>query len=132
MKKCARCGKRGPFLHLDENGLCEDCQRAAAIEAENSWDPIVPTFGADVIPESTVIAPDPIKITATVCKKESSMSKHRFEYILHEVGGAGTKYPPSTWIIRDTETGVCYLLVTHASSSGLTPLLGADGKPIRM
>lgn len=33
-------------------------------------------------------------------------------------------------IFRDTQTGVCYLWRAGGYSAGLTPLLGADGKPM--
>ena len=35
-----------------------------------------------------------------------------------------------TLILRDRETGAEYLFVQSGSAGGLTPLLGADGKPI--
>ena len=35
-----------------------------------------------------------------------------------------------TLILRDRETGAEYLFVQSGYAGGLTPLLGADGKPI--
>ena len=35
-------------------------------------------------------------------------------------------------VILDKETGVTYLYVADAYSGGLTPLLDADGKPLKM
>lgn len=34
MAKCNRCGKKGFFLKVNENGLCADCQRTVQIEQE--------------------------------------------------------------------------------------------------
>lgn len=34
MAKCNRCGKKGFFLKVNENGLCADCQRAVQLEQE--------------------------------------------------------------------------------------------------
>jgi len=39
-------------------------------------------------------------------------------------------YMPTIIILRDKQTGAQYLFVRSASGGGLTPLLGADGKPI--
>ena len=33
-------------------------------------------------------------------------------------------------ILKDTQTGVCYMSRSNGSSVGLTVLLGADGKPV--
>ena len=54
----------------------------------------------------------------------------RFETVIEEgtsLTGSGKKY-----IIRDNETGVNYLLGSHEKQmgTGLTVLVGPDGKPI--
>ena len=36
----------------------------------------------------------------------------------------------SLYILRDKQTGVHYLFAKSGYAGGLTPLLGADGKPI--
>lgn len=36
----------------------------------------------------------------------------------------------SVEILRDTQTGVCYLWRAGGYAGGLTPLLNADGKPV--
>ncbi|MDV8001422.1 DUF6440 family protein [Rhodococcus sp. IEGM 1408] len=33
-------------------------------------------------------------------------------------------------ILKDTQTGVCYLWRASGYGGGLTPMLGADGKPV--
>ena len=50
----------------------------------------------------------------------------RFEKIHKESLG----FADSVEIFRDTQTGVCYLWRSGGYSGGLTPLLGADGRPI--
>lgn len=50
----------------------------------------------------------------------------RFEKLHSEGMGFGG----SVEILRDTETGVCYLYRSGGYAGGLTPLLGADGKPV--
>lgn len=50
----------------------------------------------------------------------------RFERILSE--GSGFRGTNEIWV--DTETGVQYLYHQVGYSGGLTPLLGADGKPV--
>lgn len=35
-------------------------------------------------------------------------------------------------IIRDRETGVCYLMAVSGYGGGITPLLDSDGKPVVM
>ncbi|HJH57704.1 MAG TPA: DUF6440 family protein [Euryarchaeota archaeon] len=56
------------------------------------------------------------------------MSNDRFE-VVHREGGvlaeAGLRM-----ILRDRETGVCYLWVWSGNGAGLTPLLDAEGKPL--
>ncbi|HZK32763.1 MAG TPA: DUF6440 family protein [Corynebacterium sp.] len=34
-------------------------------------------------------------------------------------------------ILVDTDTGVCYLQFTRSYGGGITPLLDAEGKPVR-
>ena len=50
--------------------------------------------------------------------------ENRFQKIHAEGMMAGTE------ILLDTETGVQYLFYKSGYAGGLTPLLGADGKPI--
>ena len=50
----------------------------------------------------------------------------RFEKVHTETIGFGG----SVEILRDTRTGVCYLWRASGYAGGLTPLLGADGKPV--
>ena len=52
----------------------------------------------------------------------------RFEVLLNETPNGGMMM--ATVIIRDTVTGVLYLQLVNGYGGGLTPLLGADGKPI--
>lgn len=56
------------------------------------------------------------------------MADNRFEVVLEE-GGLTT---PGGWrtVIRDTETGVCYLIVQSPNGGGITPLLNEFGKPL--
>lgn len=55
------------------------------------------------------------------------MDDKHFE-VIHKEGSAMT--PERTLILRDRETGAEYLFVQSGYAGGLTPLLGADGKPI--
>ena len=55
------------------------------------------------------------------------MDYKRFE-VIHKEGSAMTT--ERTLILRDRETGAEYLFVQSGYAGGLTPLLGADGKPI--
>lgn len=55
------------------------------------------------------------------------MDDKRFE-VIHKEGSALTT--EKTMILRDRETGAEYLFVQCGYAGGLTPLLGADGKPI--
>ena len=52
----------------------------------------------------------------------------RFEMVategLHGSGGA------QTWVLADKVTGVQYLVVATPAGTGVTPLLGSDGKPV--
>jgi len=53
----------------------------------------------------------------------------RFEVIESEAPDGGLMMM-QTVILRDTVTGVLYLLGTYGEAGGITPLLGADGKPL--
>ena len=55
------------------------------------------------------------------------MDDKRFE-VSHTEGSA--MMTERTLILRDRETGTEYLFVQSGYAGGLTPLLGADGKPI--
>ena len=58
------------------------------------------------------------------------MSKDkRFEVILKE--GSSLSDAGQIIILLDTETGIQYLWVKSGYAGGLTPLLDADGQPIR-
>ena len=57
----------------------------------------------------------------------STADDKRFE-VIHKEGSAMTT--ERTLILRDRETGAEYLFVQSGYAGGLTPLLGADGKPI--
>ncbi|MDZ4233662.1 MAG: DUF6440 family protein, partial [Dietzia sp.] len=50
----------------------------------------------------------------------------RFEKVHSQSMGFGS----SVEILRDTQTGVCYLWRSGGYAGGLTALLGADGKPV--
>ena len=50
----------------------------------------------------------------------------RFEKLHSE----GLGFGGTVEILRDTETGVCYLFRSGGYAGGLTPLLGADVKPV--
>ncbi len=52
------------------------------------------------------------------------MAEKRFEVLYKQ--GSLTSYR----IIRDTETGVQYLMTTDGYAGGLTPLLDREGRPI--
>ncbi len=56
-----------------------------------------------------------------------SKNEKRFERIFKEGQLSGDN---EIWL--DKETGVCYLWHGGGYSGGLTPLLGADGKPVVM
>lgn len=56
------------------------------------------------------------------------MSDDRFE-VVHREGGALAE-AGLRMILRDRETGVCYLWVWSGNGAGLTPLLDAEGKPL--
>jgi hypothetical protein len=58
--------------------------------------------------------------------KTPDLSKKNFEII----NGEGLTSVKSISTLRDTRTGVQYLLVIHEDGSGLTPLLDKEGKPI--
>ena len=57
----------------------------------------------------------------------SKTEDKRFE-VIYQQGSAMTT--ERTLILRDRETGAEYLFVQSGYAGGLTPLLGADGKPI--
>ncbi|AVZ40247.1 MULTISPECIES: DUF6440 family protein [unclassified Dietzia] len=50
----------------------------------------------------------------------------RFEKVHTQSMGFGS----TVEILRDTQTGVCYLWRSGGYAGGLTALLGADGKPV--
>ncbi|MDO5494932.1 MAG: DUF6440 family protein [bacterium] len=50
----------------------------------------------------------------------------RFEIMLQESRGFGE----TQQILRDTVTGVCYLVATSGYGCGITPLLNVDGSPV--
>lgn len=54
-----------------------------------------------------------------------SKQPERFE-VVHEQKSLGD----GVRILRDVETGVCYVQAAWGSAGGLTPLLDADGKPV--
>ena len=49
----------------------------------------------------------------------------RFIVVLND-----TTFATSSKVIKDTETGVCYLYHGDGYGGGLTPLLDKDGKPV--
>lgn len=49
----------------------------------------------------------------------------RFEVVLKEDSMSAT-----TRVLRDTQTGVCYLYHGVGFAGGLTPLLDIDGRPL--
>lgn len=53
----------------------------------------------------------------------------RFEVLESEAPDGGAMMM-QTVILRDTVTGVLYLLAAYSNAGGLTPLLGVDGKPL--
>ncbi len=57
-----------------------------------------------------------------------TVSKDRFE-VIHREGGALAE-AGLRLILRDRESGVCYLWVWSGNGAGLTPLLDAEGKPL--
>lgn len=54
------------------------------------------------------------------------MDEKRFEVLSKEASGVMGELR----ILRDRETGVQYLYYCLGYGGGLTPLLGADGKPV--
>ena len=56
------------------------------------------------------------------------MAEDRFEVVLEE-GGMTTPGGCRT-VLRDTETGVCYLVVQSPYGGGIAPLLNEFGKPL--
>lgn len=54
-----------------------------------------------------------------------STNDKRFEIIFEQ-----KSFAEATRILRDTETGVCYLYQWSGAGGGLTPLLNADGTPV--
>ncbi|MDV8003047.1 DUF6440 family protein [Rhodococcus sp. IEGM 1408] len=52
--------------------------------------------------------------------------KKRFEIVLSDASGGGS----ITRILRDKETGVCYVFHMQGVSSGLTLLVDAGGNPV--
>jgi len=55
-----------------------------------------------------------------------SKKQRRFETIHKESGWTGD----GSQVIRDRETGVCYLFRNAGFAGGLTVLLNADGSPV--
>ena len=58
------------------------------------------------------------------------MAKKYERFIVKEAGGSVLKDSGIQMILVDKETGVNYLMVKSGYGTGLTPLLGADGKVI--
>ena len=56
------------------------------------------------------------------------MADNRFDVISQE-GGVFSDAAVRT-VIRDRETGVCYLWVTNGSAGGLTVMLDREGRPL--
>ena len=54
-------------------------------------------------------------------------AQKRFIRVLEE---SDSIFGPDCSIIADRETGVSYLVVGNSLGSGVTPLLGASGKPL--
>lgn len=53
-------------------------------------------------------------------------------FILVESFKAGAHSSPAAYVIVDTNTGVCYLLVVESQGAGLTVMVDAAGNPIVM
>ncbi len=51
--------------------------------------------------------------------------ENRFERVYSQSGWTAYQY-----IYVDRETGVQYLVITSGQGAGVTPLIGADGKPL--
>jgi len=67
----------------------------------------------------------------------SKITNHERFTVVHvnfpQMAIRGEKAPGEHWILKDNETGVLYYMVNTSGQNagvGLTPLLGADGKPI--
>ena len=58
------------------------------------------------------------------------MAKKYERFIVKEAGGTILKDSGVHMILVDRETGVNYLMVKSGYGTGITPLLGADGKVI--
>ncbi len=56
-------------------------------------------------------------------KKEKD--EKRFERVYDQTGWTSSH---NIWV--DRETGVQYLVITSGQGAGVTPLIGADGKPL--
>lgn len=56
------------------------------------------------------------------------MAEDRFE-VIHREGGALAD-AGIRMVLRDRETGVCYLWLWSGNGGGLTPLLDTDGRPL--
>ena len=52
----------------------------------------------------------------------------RFEMVASE--GLRNSGGAQTWVVQDKTTGVQYLVVNTPGGTGVTPLLGSDGRPI--
>ncbi|MGP5055409.1 DUF6440 family protein [Brachybacterium paraconglomeratum] len=62
-------------------------------------------------------------------RRDDSVSTHARFSRIHVQGGLKTTVP-RTEVLRDNQSGVCYMLVNAANGVGLTPLLDAEGKPV--
>ena len=51
-------------------------------------------------------------------------------FVLVESFKADMLSSPAAYVIVDTDTGVCYLLVVETQGAGLTVMVDADGNPI--
>ena len=59
------------------------------------------------------------------------MKKDKYErFVLVHKEGSSLAAKGLLYVLVDRETGVNYLYNTNGYSGGITPLLGADGKPI--
>lgn len=56
----------------------------------------------------------------------SMSNEKRFEVTYEQKKGIAEVFR----ILRDTQTGVCYLQTWSGASGGITPLLDADGRPV--
>jgi hypothetical protein len=52
---------------------------------------------------------------------------NRFETVYHKLG-----FKQSIKVLKDRETGVCYLFLKSGYAGGLTLMVDGDGKPLKM